>query len=564
MKKLVVLFVLTFMLPCIGFTQDINKNLRKHLGYLASDKLHGRLTGTKYEKMAADYIIDQFIEIRLKPFPLHATNVSNDREAWLEGFDFNLALKYGPNNSISIASDDHLNGKKLELDKDFYPVPYSEEGSISASVIDVGFGIKDDKVGLNSYQGLSNLEGKIFLINLSLPDGDVHKYGESDGWRARYEMAKLYKPAAILFYNSKEPINLEAFKMFNSIQREKVFMLHITSSWADQIKKAKNIVLNLNVNLEAQKGIGHNVLGYINNNKSETIVIGAHYDHLGEGEAGNSLYRGKPAIHNGADDNASGTAALIELARIIKKSGPSNHNYLFIAFSGEELGLVGSKSFTANPEYIKNIDYMLNMDMVGRLDSMKLALSGTGTSPTWDSIIMKVMPGTFKIKTSASGIGPSDHASFYLKGIPVLHFFTGSHADYHKPSDDIDKINFNGMVDIVNYLDGIVNTLDSHPRLVFQKTKDDTASTRVKYKVTLGVIPDYMYDKGGMRIDGVSSGKPAERAGLQAGDVVIKLGDHEVKDMGGYMSALSKFHKGDTTEVTIIRNGKELKKQVSF
>ena len=559
MNKLRIFLFLLLLIPVFAFSQTEEKNLHKHLEYLASDKLHGRLTGTKYERMAGDYIAKQFETIGLLPMQYMQNSAPMPFDTrWFQTFEFSKGLSYGKDNSFKV------NDTKYKLEKDYYPVPYSAEGTLSGDFVDVGYGINDPKSGMNTYEGMKNLEGKIFLINLSNPEGgDSKKYAEMD-WRARLEMAKQYKPAGIIFYNSKDPLNLAAFKKFNNIQRENIVMIHTTPEIVKNIISNKGAKISINVNLENNKGEGRNVGGFIDNGKSTTIVIGAHYDHLGMGEMGNSLYSGKPAIHNGADDNASGVAALIELARIIKQNGPTNHNYLFIAFSGEELGLIGSKNFTSNPTIaLDHVDYMLNMDMVGRLDSMKLALSGTGTSPSWDSVISSVMPGKFKIKESPSGVGPSDHSSFYMKNIPVLHFFTGSHADYHKPSDDIDKINFPGMADVTNYIYAIVKQLDRHPKLVFVKTKDDTA-TRVKFKVTLGIIPDYMYDKGGLRADGVSSGKPAEKAGMKAGDVIIKLGDYEVKDMGGYMSALSKFHKGDITEVTIIRDGKEMKLKVTF
>ena len=309
---------------------------------------------------------------------------------------------------------------------------------------------------------------------------------------------------------------------------------------------------------------GRNVLGFIDNDASQTIVIGAHYDHLGYNEYGGSLYRGEEKqIHNGADDNASGVAVLLNLASKLKESNKGN-NYLFMTFSGEEMGLLGSNYFVKNATVpTDSINYMLNMDMVGRLkQDSTLAVYGTGTSPIFKQVIT-AHNDKFKLIEKESGVGPSDHTSFYLNDVPVLHFFTGQHEDYHKPSDDFDKLNYEGMATISTYIYDIITDLDDNGELSFRKTKNESDSAP-RFKVTLGVVPDYMYDKKGMRIDGVSEDKPAQKAGLQKGDVVIQLGDLEVKDMMGYMTALSKFEKGDTTTVKVERDGKVVEAQVTF
>jgi hypothetical protein len=310
---------------------------------------------------------------------------------------------------------------------------------------------------------------------------------------------------------------------------------------------------------------GRNVIGYIDNGAPYTIVIGAHYDHLGMGNEG-SRHTGDPAVHNGADDNASGVAVILELARYLK-TNKTNHNYVILAFSGEEKGLWGSNYFMKNPTVdTTKISYMLNYDMVGRLgSSYKLAINGSGTSPSFDSAIKVANdPVMFHIVTSESGVGPSDHTSFYLKGYPVLHFFTGQHEDYHKPSDDLDKINFEGMNMIVIYTEKLMAVLENEPKLAYQKTKDEESTKAPKYSVTLGVVPDYLYDGKGMRIDGTSPGKPAEKAGMKAGDVVVKMGELDIPDMMGYMKALSQFKKGDSVDVVVIREGAEVLLPVTF
>lgn len=308
---------------------------------------------------------------------------------------------------------------------------------------------------------------------------------------------------------------------------------------------------------------GRNVVGFIDNQAEKTIVIGAHFDHLGFGGVG-SLHRGDSAIHNGADDNASGTAALLALAEILKHQKHQS-NFLFIAFSGEENGLWGSNYFVKNPTIdLETVNFMINMDMVGRLNEEKtLAINGVGTSPSFVSALDMVNADSLKLVTSESGVGPSDHTSFYLQDLPVLHFFTGQHEDYHKPSDDSEKINYEGLLKVVRYIERLVGKLGEEPKLAFTKTKDSSGDSP-RFTVSLGVVPDYLFDGKGMRIDGVSEDKPAQAAGLQKGDVIVQLGDSTIVDMMSYMRALSAFQKGDEAKVWYEREGQKLEAQVKF
>lgn len=309
-----------------------------------------------------------------------------------------------------------------------------------------------------------------------------------------------------------------------------------------------------------------NVAGYLDNGAENTIVIGAHYDHLGLGYDHNSLEANSEGkIHNGADDNASGTAGVIELARFLAKNGiKEQHNFLFLCFSGEELGLYGSKKYTEYPTIdLTKVSFMINMDMIGRLNAEKrVVVGGVGTAPDFVPTL-KALKSDLGIKLDSAGVGPSDHTSFYLKNIPVLFFFTGQHSDYHKPSDDVEKVNFPGVVQIVSTIAEVIQTLDNQPKLKFQETKTKEANN-VSFKVTLGIMPDYTWEGEGVHVDGVTDGKPASKAGILKGDIIIGLGDIAVKNIQDYMKGLSMFKKGDSTTVKVKRGTEEKTMPITF
>jgi hypothetical protein len=320
----------------------------------------------------------------------------------------------------------------------------------------------------------------------------------------------------------------------------------------------------------AIKTKGQNIIGYLNNDAEYTIAIGAHYDHLGRGHAGNSMDKtAENQIHNGADDNASGTAGVIELARHFAKNNRKEPcNLLFICFSGEEEGLLGSKYFTNNPTYpLEKISCMINMDMIGRLSDSthKLMVSGTGTAAIWEPLLNQLIADHtyLKLKTDSAGMGPSDHASFYLKNIPVLHFFSGLHTDYHKPSDDANKINYYGEKQILDFIVKVINETAKEPKPAFLPTRNPQTE-RVAFKVTLGIVPDYSFEGPGLRMDGVSPDKPAQKAGLQAGDILIGINELVISDMKSYMQSLAGFKKGQTVTLYYLRNGKKESTQATF
>jgi hypothetical protein len=317
------------------------------------------------------------------------------------------------------------------------------------------------------------------------------------------------------------------------------------------------------------EGTAYNLVGFIDNQAANTIVIGAHYDHLGLGNQGSSLDANpQNKIHNGADDNASGVAGVIELARYFQTNKTKEaYNFLFLCFSGEELGLYGSKFYTENPTIdLGKINYMINMDMIGRLDpqSKSVAVSGTGTSAVWETLLKNLSSDKLLIKTDSAGVGPSDHTSFYLKNIPVLHFFTGSHSDYHKPSDDVEKINFEGEKEILDLIVRVVENLDKKPKLTFLATKNKSMGSARAFKVTMGVMPSYTSNEEGLKVDGVTEGKPAQKAGIVAGDVIIQIGSFAIKDIQGYMEALGKFEKGQVVPVKLKRDKELITVSVTF
>ena len=313
----------------------------------------------------------------------------------------------------------------------------------------------------------------------------------------------------------------------------------------------------------SRKVTGTNVVGFIDNKSEKTVIIGAHYDHIGYGEYG-SRYFGEPMIHNGADDNASGVSVMIQMADQLKSI--QDYNFLFIAFSGEEYGLYGSSFYAKNPTInLENVKFMINFDMVGRyIDSVGLAINGVGTSSFWNSLLAQSNENfDFKFVTSESGVGPSDHTSFYLQNIPVLHFFTGQHDDYHTPKDDYEKINFEGMQKILLFVFKLIKNSIEIKNFDFVETANDSKDVP-KFKVTLGIMPDYMFSGKGLRIDGVSKGKVADSYGIIKGDIVTKIGEVDVLDIMSYMKGLSKYDKGQKASVEIKRGDKLLNLEVVF
>jgi len=549
MLRIKLILVSIFIFTVTSYAQKQKKadkisrdNLQAHIKYLADDKLEGRRAGSPGEKLAMEYISDKFKTIGL---------LSKGSEGYYQPFEINEGLQINEGTYFTI------NDVALAAGKDFFPFPYSAKKTIEASPA-----IAIQEADMPWFIDLKD----ILEENKQNPHFDLDDYIKRNSQKA-YDRAAT----AVVIYNTSEDDDKLAFNPKDRSEPLPLPVIYVNKEAASKYFSDATATLNikLNVDFGEKKRNGHNVIGYIDNGAPNTVVLGAHFDHLGYGEDGNSMLRtGEKLIHNGADDNASGTAALIELARILKASKAKNSNYLFIAFSGEELGLYGSKYFTENPTIdLKSINYMINMDMVGRLnDSTKsLAVGGFGTSPVWAAVIKpndKKLP--FVIKIDSSGSGPSDHTSFYRKDILVLFFFTGQHKDYHRPSDDAERINYDGELLIINYINNLIANINKqNKKLAFTKTREAQVSM-APFKVTLGIMPDYTFDGAGVRADGVTEGRPASKAGLRAGDVIIKLGDTNVSSMDSYMQALNKLNKGDKAKIIYKRGGETLESDIQF
>lgn len=554
LKAAIVLFIFTACSSPKNITKPDTTtldNLKAHIQYLADDKLEGRRTGTNGEKLAMEYISNTFEKYGLQP---------KGEKGYIQSFEVNEGKITDTSTRLSI------NKEQLVLDKDYFVFPYSASQKMEALP-----SIAIQEAEMPWFFDLKEpLEE-----NKSNPHFDL-----SDYIRTNCKKAKDRGASAIFLYNTSSIEDKLAFDPKDRTETLSITVIYVKKDAAVKYFKDPTATLELKFTtaIAEKKRTGHNVIGYIDNGAASTVILGAHFDHLGYGEDGNSRNTSHdPAIHNGADDNASGSAALMELARILKASPLKENNYLFIAFSGEELGLYGSKHFAEHPTIdLKTVDCMINMDMVGRLNDSThvLTIGGYGTSPAWSEIIKpdyfttpndnKKTAPSLVIKIDSSGTGPSDHTSFYRKDIPVLFYFTGLHTDYHKPSDDANKINYAGEQTVIQHIQYVIASLGKQPKLAFTKTRETQTTTSARFSVSMGIMPDYTYAGSGVRADGISEGKPAQKAGLLAGDVILKIGDYSVSSMENYMQTLGKFKKGDKVKVKYKRGNLEMETMVEF
>lgn len=531
-----------------------SKRIEKHIAYLASDELGGRLSASDNDKKSAEYIAKQYELIGLEP--------AGEDESYFQ---------YMPTPDLRLAKSNTsmvLDEVALKLFHDFYPLSASSnKGAFEGEVVNVNYGIEDAGLKHQDYKGKS-VSGKVVLIKMGIPGG-VHPHNRYISWSGveyRAEYAKSRGVKAVIYYSGNEELHPSG-ELAKTVENSgiPIFFVKKDLSALDQT----SVQFNLDILMITK--MAHNVLGFIDNQADQTIVIGAHHDHLGRGQKGGSLAETPGEIHNGADDNASGVAGLFEIAQAILKKPKKylNNNYLFIAFSGEEQGLVGSKYFVKSRLMREqNVNFMMNMDMIGHLDSTQktLIINGVGSSPAWNKAISEVSYSKrkiAKIKTTESGIGASDHTSFYLADIPAVHFFTGQHAYYHKPTDDPSIVNYGGEAFVISYMLKMLQKMNGYGEVSFTETAAEE-TTRLNFKVTLGIMPDYIFDGEGMRVDGVKPERPGSKSGMLKGDIIIGMGDQTIANIQDYMKALSSYNKNDQTTVTIRRNNEVKVLNVTF
>jgi len=549
-------------------------NLRRHERFLASDSLEGRGTGEPGNLIAAQYIAHEFASIGLDPL--------GDTSSYYQSFSIIKDLQLGQSNQLKIQS-----GKEkieLKVGQDFLPVSYSKDTSVSGQAVFVGYGISASDRQVDDYAQV-DVKGKVVLVIRYAPKSDSVKYTKYSELRYKVLQAREHGAAAVLAVTASadDPEDkLIKLKYDYSFGDAGIPVLSISRLVANQIlsaakvyvdslhsgilvtgKSSSFVIPNTTVSLTSSlvriKKNTSNVLGILKapvNPANEHIVLGAHFDHLGYGgEGSGSLEPDKHLIHYGADDNASGTSALIEIARSLKShQSLLKRDIIFIAFTGEELGVLGSAYYTKNPKApLQKTAAMLNLDMVGRLQNKTLSIHGTGTSSGWENLLnASNSDSTFVLKFVKDGFGPSDHSSFYVQHVPVLFFFTGIHTDYHKPSDTYDKINYEGLTSVAKFVITIAMCIDTTAqRPDFQKTQSAPQSSGENrgYRVYVGTIPDFSETVDGMKISGVREKSPAAKAGLQTGDIIIKFGKYSIKSLYDYSTAIQEYKPGDTVNV---------------
>lgn len=562
-----------------------------HIKYLASDELEGRFPGTEGDSLAEEYAIGLFKSYGLAPIA---------EDGYRQRFSFVTQIKTGNENRLMVS----VNGKSssYELGSDFYPLNFSSNGSAGGELVFAGYGINAPDKKYDDF-GKINLNGKIAVImrntpGYNNPHDDV--FGDYEPIRKKCNSVRDAGAKGIIIITG--PLNGED-EIFTKLRLAKeaesigIPVIHVKRSIIEKIFEANGKNLE-----EVQKGIDNlktpnsfdlgkteikiqsdlvyvnsntaNIIGYIEGTdpvlKNEVIVIGAHMDHLGDGmKYGSMNEKHEPEIHNGADDNASGSAGVIILAdKLASIRQNLKRSYIFMLFSGEEAGLIGSAYFTKSDLFKKyNIVAMINMDMIGRLNEDKLTISGVGTSSIWKTVLdsLNKIGDKLSLSFGESGFGASDHSSFFSKDMPVLHFFTGLHTEYHRPSDDWQLINSDGTVKVLKLVYNLIAVLDNRAEKPdFVKLKEEKQQTMRGFKVTLGIIPDYSDAVEGLQILGVKAGGVGENAGLQKGDIIKKMGNSIIKNIYDYTYALGDFKKGDETELVVKRGEEEMTLKIVF
>ena len=594
-------------------SEPLRARLQEAVTWLAAPEREGRGPGTKGIDEAADWVGRQFAGIGL------ATVDGRPVEESFQRFAMTLDATMGPagSNLAELVGPPGPDGMPrripLELGKDFTPLAAGGSGRFDLPLVFAGYGItapaeEYDDYATDATGAASPAKGAAAIVLRQEPQKD-DPHSVFDGNQASQHAALTRKIAnasehevgGVIFCNDTEGDGdaLMAFtRAGDGSERRSMPVLHVRRGVLDEIVKEAighdlaAIQRGIDESLQPRSGPlagwrirgetaierveteGRNVIAMLPGTggpdaparASETVVLGAHYDHLGFGGA-NSAAPGEHAVHHGADDNASGTALLVEVARILRQEGPFPRTILFVAFSGEERGLLGSAHYAANAAVpLSDTVAMVNLDMVGRLDGDKLVVHGTGTGTGLEALVDRLVSARgFEAAKEPGGFGPSDHSSFYAKKIPVLHLFTGSHADYHRPTDTAEKINYDGMVRIARLVSDIVRDLATSPeKPAYIEVASKQFARGGGDRPYFGSIPDFGKPGKGYAITGATKDSPAAKGGLKGGDVIVRLGASAVTGLEDFDSALRKHKGGETVPVVVMRDGAEVTLQVTL
>ncbi|MEW6733611.1 MAG: M28 family peptidase [Acidobacteriota bacterium] len=556
-----------------------SEELSKHIKYLASDQLQGRRSGTPGCQQAGEYIATQFKQYNLKPIKV---------DNYLQPFEFIAGIKFGDHNSLQLESNGRV--AEFRIGEDYAPLNFSSNGMVSGEVVLAGYGISAPQINYDDYAQLDVRDKVVAVLPFSPEGNNVNgRFGQYLALRRKVLTARERGARAILFISEADNLKEAPGRGDDNYADAGLVAIRISKRTANTIFQGAGktveallqsgstgtptgfalakTVISLRADLTREAKTTENVLGWLEGNderlKSEFVVIGAHYDHLGLGGS-DSLAVGREGIHHGADDNASGVAGLLELARVFSL----NRNFLrrsivFAAFSGEEEGLLGSNYYVKQPPFpIERTVAMLNMDMIGRMKNDTLVISGVGTSTQWKPMIEELNRARgFTLRLQDDGFGPSDHASFYGKDVPVLHFFTGVHDDYHKPSDTYDLINVISQQAIVSLIQDIATRVISQDaRLEFVRAQGggERRAMNSGFRVYVGSVPDYAESPDGVKLSGVRPDSPAQKAGLKAGDVIVQLAGKNIRNVYDYTYVLQEMKPDQTVEVVVLRDGQRV------
>ena len=562
---------------------------------LTQPKMEGRSEGSKGLVRAEHLIVDRYKSLGLAPAGTHG---------YLEPFTVTTGAKLRGKNHLLVQNGD---GKtELKLNQDYVPFSYSGSGAVNSSLVFAGYGVTAEEFGYDDYAGL-DVKDKIVLVLRFEPAGFSAKT-QKQGPSAHAQLvikainARNHGASGIILVNGKlgdgEEDLLARFGTSNGPENVGILFAQVKNSVADTWLKTAgkslaevhsdinsktepasfslpdSLKLSLDVDIENTHATVNNVLAYMPGKTDEYIILGAHYDHLGRGYFDSMAPSQIGEIHPGADDNASGTAGVLELARVLSPlRGQLPRGILFASFAGEELGLLGSAAWVKDPT--KPLDKavaMINMDMIGRVKDDKIYVGGVGTGSSFQRVLEQAWGDShLKLELSQGGYGSSDHTSFVSKHIPVLFFFSGLHSDYHKPSDTWEKINSEGAAGLLNVVARCALELASDSdKPTFAAVMDSNPHTGVSsgtgggYGPYFGSVPDFGQAENGVRFSDVKPGSPAAKAGLKAGDVLVQFGDKPIKNLYDFTDALRRSKVGDLVPVTVLRDGKELKVDVKL